>query len=428
MSPGSDEDEYRNPPRAKPARPKSFDQGSTFYPNPAPRNTSAGKARAKAGSGNSKRGYEPPDGQERIAEGPRLWERILFGRVSSGQLAQFCRQFAAYLHAGVDLNRTLSSLEEQFRSTALGPVIGRLRTQIRAGRTLEEAMAREPRVFGGMFLSMIKVAEARGGVPETLKMLAHHYEARQRLVRQARSAMIYPILVIMMASAVVALLSIKILPIFAAILKDIAGRAQLPFASRALMAFSSFIQLGGWWLFPIVMIGVPVLLFKAYGTQAGKSLMDGIALRAPVLGLLCRKLDMARFSRTLAVLLEAGLDLKSSLELTADVVVMSPIRRALRDARPRIMAGKDLSAILRQSRQFPADVLAVVSSGEETGKLPEALAHLADDYDEQVSVMVKNLGQLVQPLVIFFLGAIVLFIILAVFLPLIQLITTLSSP
>src|SRR5262249_57933826 len=128
------------------------------------------------------------------------------------------------------------------------------------------------------------------------------------------------------------------------------------------------------------------------------------------------------------VLLDAGVDMSSSIDLTADVMAMSPIRRAVRAARAKIIAGNELSTILDESRQFYPDVIAVVSSGEETGKLPESLAHLADDYDEQVSTLVASLGQLIQPLLIIALGGIVLFIILAVILPLIQMITSLAAP
>jgi type II secretory pathway component PulF len=365
---------------------------------------------------------------ERPAEGPRWFERILFGRVSSGQLAQFSRQFGHYLNAGVDFTRSLSGLERQFRGTALGPVLARMQQAIRAGSTLEEAMAREPQVFGPMYLAMIKVAEARGGVPETLKMLAHHYEARQRLIRQARSAMIYPTIVLVVAGVVIALISIFLLPVLAGFLRDLTHGAQLPFASEALLAFSSFVKWAGWWLIPVVMIGTPILLLRAYKTRGGKALMDRVALRIPVLGTLCRKLDTCRFARTLSVLLDAGVDVSSSIDLTADVLVMSPIRKAVRSARAKIIGGKELSTILEESRQFDQDVITIVNSGEETGKLPENLAHLADDYDEQVTLMVKNLGQLVQPIIMVILGGIVLFIILAVLLPIIQAITSLAAP
>jgi type IV pilus assembly protein PilC len=310
----------------------------------------------------------------------------------------------------------------------LGPILGRIQLSIRRGTTLEEAMAREPQAFGPMFLSMIKVAEARGGVPETLKMLAQHYEARQRLLRTARSAMIYPVIVITVASVVVALVSIFLLPQFARTLKDIVGNKNLPLPSEILMAFSGFVQYIGWWLIPVAMISTPFLLLYIYKTPAGKAVMDRMALATPVFGSLFRKLDTSRFARTLSVLLNAGVDVGSSIDMTADVLRMSPIRRAVRSARPKIIAGEELSGILDDTRQFTPDVISVIASGEETGKLPESLAHLADDYDEQVEIMVANLGHLVQPLIIVVLGAMVLFIILAVFLPIIQMISSLAAP
>ena len=198
-------------PRRSRGRAARIREYSTFRPNPAGPN-GGDKPRAPKKT----RSLNPlAENFERPAGGPTWWERILLGRVSTGQLAQFCRQFAAYLAAGVDFTKSLSSLERQFSGTALGPILGRIQLAIRRGSTLEEAMAREPQAFGPMFLSMIKVAEARGGVPETLKMLAQHYEARQRLIRTARSAMIYPVIVITVASVVVALISIFLLPKFA---------------------------------------------------------------------------------------------------------------------------------------------------------------------------------------------------------------------
>jgi type II secretory pathway component PulF len=288
-------------------------------------------------------------------------------------------------------------------------------------------MARETSTFSPMYLSMIRVAEARGGVPETLKMLSQSLEARQRLIRQARSALIYPTIVLLLAGAVATLLSIFVLPLFADLLKDISRKMTLPLASRALMSFSDFVRFAGWWLMPLALIASPFLLIKLYRTPPGKALMDRAVLWMPVFGLLCRKLDTSRFARTMSVLLDAGLDFASSIDLTADVVVMTPIRNAVRSVKDKVLAGRDLSSTLDATRQFSPDVIAVVATGEETGKLPESLAHLADEYDEQIAVMVKNLGQLVQPLVTILLGVIVLFIILAVILPIIQLISNLAQ-
>jgi type IV pilus assembly protein PilC len=410
-------------PAVVPDRESSGKEYGTYRPNPAG-SSAAGKSR-----GSKKPGSRDPLAEkfEAPVGGPTWWERILFGSVSTGQLAQFCRQFGSYLQAGVDLTKSLASLERQFSGTALGPILGRLQTSIRRGSTLEAAMAREPQAFGTMFLSMIKVAETRGGVPETLKMLAQHYEARQRLLRQARSAMIYPVIVMTVASVVVALITIFLLPVFASTLKDIAGNRPLPLPSQVLLAISGFVKYIGWWLIPAVMVGIPILLFNVYKTPPGKAVMDRFVLATPVFGTLCRKLDTTRFARTLSVLLDAGVDVGNSIDLTADVLRMTPIREAVRSTREKIIEGKELSGVLDRTRQFSPDVIAVIETGEETGKLPESLAHLADDYDEQVSTMVANLGHLVQPFMIVFLGGIVLFIILAVLMPIIEIISTLAG-
>ena len=436
---GSSQPRRPRPPAGAPKRPGAQPppvpqtgdpDGTTFRPNPARPGSSsrtAAGAGAKSAKGTRSTQFDS-EHREPLAPGPKWWERIFFGRVSSGQLAQFCRQFASYLNAGVDYSRTFSSLEKQFAGSALGPAVGRMRLAIKGGSTLEEAMDREPQIFGTMFLSMIRVAEARGGVPETLRMMGNHYEARQRLIRQARSAMIYPVIVLTMAGGVIALLTLVLLPMFASMLKDIDRKNQLPLPSRALIAFSNFVSWVGWWLIPLVLVGTPFLIYRFYKTAPGKALIDRLILRTPVFGALCRKLDISRFARTLSTLLDAGVDVGSSIDLTAGVLAMTPISQAVRAAKDKVMQGKELSVALVPSGQFSPDVIAVLQTGEETGKVPESLNHLADDYEEQVSGMVKNLGHLIQPLLVVILGGVVFFIILAVFLPYLQMITSLASP
>jgi type II secretory pathway component PulF len=411
MSRVPEEPEPPRRPRPKPARPAG---SSTFRPNP-----NAGRPRAVRD--------DPRD----LEDEPRVskpGQAIVFGQVNSGTLALFCRQFASYLDAGVDLMKALSSLETQYARTALGPVIGRIILSVRRGDSMTAAVQREPKAFDTLFVSMIQVAEARGGMPETLRMLSKHYEARQRLIRQARSAMIYPIAVLLVASGVVAMLTLWLLPKFIDMLRELPGQgASLPWPSRVLMAFSGFVQALGWWLIPLVMIGGPLLLLWIYRTRSGKRIIDSLIIRVPVFGLLLRKIDTTRFSRTLGTLLGSGVDVGSSIDLTGEVMRLEPLRRAVLDARPFIMDGGPLSEALQKSRWFGPDVIAVVESGEETGKLPESLERLGDDYEEQVSYMVRNMGQLVQPLIIIFLGGLVLFIILAVLLPYIALLSNLSA-
>ena len=404
--------------KSKPRTAESnFEPESTFRPNPK-RTTS--KKRTREGDAS-----EPRRG---TGDTPNWWERIVFGSVGSGQLAQFCRQFSSYLHSGVDISKSLVSLQGQFARTALGPVIGRLSQSVKRGDTMTEAMKREPRVFDALFLGMIQVAEARGGIPETLRNLSKHYESRQRLIRQARSAMIYPIAVILVASAVVALITIVILPMFASMLKDIAGHGgELPLPSRVLMGFSDFVRSVGWFVIPTVMIGTPIVLLQMYKTKPGKDVMDRIAMRIPVFGGLLKKLDVTRFARTLGALLDAGVDVGSSLTLTSDVLRLTPYKKAVAEIRDDVIHGEEMSVALDKTGQFTPDVIAILNSGEETGKLPESLESLANEYEEQVEYTVKNLGQLVQPLLMIFMGGIVLFIILAVFLPYISMITSLAK-
>lgn len=192
------------------------------------------------------------------------------------------------------------------------------------------------------------------------------------------------------------------------------------------MAFSGFVQALGWWLIPLVVIGGPLLLLFLYRTEAGKHVVDRLVIRIPVFGLLLKKIEITRFARTLATLLDSGVDVGTSIDLTANIMRLEPLRRAVLDARPFIMDGGELSEALLKSRRFGPDVIAVIESGEETGKLHEGLQRLADDYEEQVSYMVRNMGQLVQPLIMILLGGLVLFIILAVILPYIAILQGLS--
>lgn len=413
--------------RPKPARPPrdseiAGDEPTTFRPaGPA-----ADPIRAPIGSSGRSASQKAPREE---TGGPGLFERVVFGSVTAGHLASFCRQGAQYLDAGVDLIKALGALQKQFARTALGPVIGRLEAAVRRGDELAEAMAREPRAFDTLFLSMVRVAEARGGLPETLRRMGEHYEARRRLIRQARSALIYPAFLIVVGLAVGWLLTAFVLPKFVDLLADMTrGRAaDLPGPTRALIAISRFIQWIGWWAIPLATVGGVFLLLRFYRTPPGKAALDELLLMVPGLGELIRCLDTARFARTLAALLDAGVDYGQSLDLTAEVVQTSPLRRAVKAARTEVMEGTELSAALEASRRFPHDVVAIVGTGEATGKLPESLDKLADGYEEKVEVMVKSLASLVKPLIVLVLGGIVFFIVLAFISAYISVITGLAG-
>ena len=277
-------------------------------------------------------------------------------------------------------------------------------------------MAASRRLLTRLFLSMIKVAEARGGIPETLRMLSRHYEARQSLIRQARSAMIYPIIVLLVATCVVALMTIWLLPMF---ISHAQGHrrpnAILPLPSRdpdGLQRLRAEARL---------VAGAPGRDRRPAGRlpdlpDHGRQAHDGrVALWVPVLGMLLRKIDTTRFARTLASLLGAGVDIGSSLDLTADVMQLDPFRRTIRkatasgDGRERAERGPERLAPVRPRCHRHHQL------GRGDRQAPREPGELADDYEEQVAYMVKNMGQLIQPLLMVVLGGIVLFIILAFF-------------
>jgi type II secretory pathway component PulF len=201
----------------------------------------------------------------------------------------------------------------------------------------------------------------------------------------------------------------------------------LPGPTRLLVDITHFMIRLGWWLVPALLVGGTFALLRAYRTPAGKAAIDEVGLHLPVLGKLLQKIDTTRFARTLSALMGAGVDLNQSLKLTGDVLRLTPYHRAIERARAAAAEGVELSESLRASRRFGPDVIAIVESGEETGKLPESLHHLADDYEEQVTYMVKNLGQLVQPIITLGLGGLVGFIAVAFILAYLSLLTSAGS-
>jgi type II secretory pathway component PulF len=407
-------------PRPKP-KVKAKGEGTPSAPAAA-----AGAARSTAARKRS--GEEAGDRVRVDAGGPGWVERVVLGRVSNGSLGLFCKQLATYLDSGVDILKALGSLEEQFARSAIGPVIGRIRQRIKGGMTLSAAMGREEGVFDRLTMSMIRVAEAHGGLPEVLRELSRHYEARQRLFRQARSALIQPAIVLTIAAGVIGLLSYFVLPKMVDLLRDAAGKsAELPGPTKLLIAFSDFVVAMGWWLVPAAVIGGGIFLVKFYKTDAGKSLLDGLALRVPVVGGLLRKIDTTRFARTLSTLLGAGVGVGDSMALTAEAQMLEPYRKVVGGLRREVLEGQELSEGLRRSGRFDRDVIERVAAGEHTGRLPEMLAHIAEDYEEQVEHMVKNLGQLIQPLLILVVGGFVFFIIVAFVMAYVSILTSLSA-
>jgi type II secretory pathway component PulF len=299
--------------------------------------------------------------------------------------------------------------------TALAPVLERLRAAVREGQSIGDAAAREPQAFDRLFLSLVRVGEERGGLPEMLKRLARLYEARERMSRQARSALIYPTIVVIVTIAVGALLTMFVLPALVSILRDLSRNrnVELPAPTRLLISISDFMQAVGWWLVPAASVVGVLLLRRWYRTPAGKAALDRLLLRVPVVGRLVSLIDSARFARTLGDLMGAGVGVDRSLRLTSEVVEFVPYREAVESVRRAVKQGSEWAPAVRGTGRFEPDLAAFIETGEETGNLPETLRKAADDYEDRIESMIKNLGALVQPLITIVLGGIVGFVLIA---------------
>ena len=418
-----------NPARKKPTpRPGPYDDVLADPIDAAP-DPEEGPVRPKAAS-KPKSKPKPQADEPRESGGWKSFgETMLIGGVRAGDLAVFCRQFGVYLDSGVGILKALASLRKQVAGTPMGPVVERMGVAIKRGETLADAAAKEPQAFDEMAISMLRVAEARGGMPETLKRLANHYDARQRFWRQARSAMIYPAVTILIALVVGGLLTIFVLPKLVEILEDtVRGRGvDLPGPTKLLMAISHFVKDAGWWLLPLLFVAGIFGFIRAYRTKATKQWIDEVIIRLPGLGGLVQLIDHGRFARTLSDLLEAGVDINSSLSLSADVLQFEPNRKAVSTSRAAVLKGSELAPALRTTRRFAPDMLAFVETGEETGQLPESLARVANDYEDRADSLIKNIGDVIKPLLMIVVGAIVGFIVVAFLMAYVAVLTSLMS-
>jgi len=350
------------------------------------------------------------------------------GRIDSNTLARFCRLWSQSLSGGVDLNRTLATLEQRFGQSGLGSALGVVRRSLQGGATLVEALE-DSGAFDSFFVSLMRVAEARGGYAETLRELADHYERRHRLIRTARGALIQPAIVLALAFLVTILVASLALPAFASLLTDLGDPNGLPWVSRALIALSDFMTVFGWWLIPAGVIGLVLLGRLWYATPPGKASLDALAARLPVFGGLARLIDKVRFARSLSVLLDGGLPPDQALELTAGTLNLTGSQRIVEDLRQAVLDGEEMSPVLRIRAEdwWGPELADVVENGEETGQLPEALARQAKVDEHDLEQRVKNLSTLVKPLITIALGLLVLFIVLAVVVPYISVLQNLAG-
>jgi len=364
--------------------------------------------------------------QKTVAKaGAKKEKRKLFGgKVKLQHLCIFCRQFATMINAGVSLVRCLAVLEVQTQSPKLKEIIRDIQTQVEGGSTLSKSVAKYPLVFSNLFIGLIRAGEVGGVLDESLDRLATFLEADMTLRRKVKSAMTYPTLVLIAAVGIVTFLVTFILPKFMAIFEDFG--VTLPAPTAFLMALSKFMT-SRWY----IMVGGIVVFKVAFGkytrTKTGKRQWDWLKLKLPIFGGLNHKIAVARFSRTLSTLMTSGVPILQAMETVAGAIDNDILSSAILDARSAIREGERIGAPLERSGLFPPMVVQMISIGEETGALDQMLEKIADFYESEVEAQLEGLAAALEPLLIVFLGGIVGFIVVAMFLPLISIISSLSE-
>jgi len=344
-------------------------------------------------------------------------------RVSAKSLAVFTRQFSVMIDAGLPLVQCLDILGSQEEDKNFAAVIAATRADVEAGLSLADAMRRHPKTFDPLFTNMIAAGEAGGILDTILKRLATYIEKAVKLAGQVKSAMIYPIAVICIAGIVVGVILWKVIPTFANLFEGLG--AELPLPTRVVIAMSNGLVT----YFPIVLVGGGAAVYgvkRYYGTDGGRHVIDGGLLKAPVLGNILRRIAVARFCRTLSTLISSGVPILDGLEITARTSGNAIVEDAVMTTRKSIERGETISAPLKETAVFPAMVTQMIGVGEATGALDTMLAKIADFYEEEVDAAVAGLLTLLEPIMIAVLGVIVGGIVIAMYLPIFDLISKLT--
>lgn len=344
--------------------------------------------------------------------------------VPAKNLAVFTRQFSVMIDAGLPLVQCLDLLGRQEPNKHFAAAILKVREDVEGGAALADAMKRHPKVFDALYANMIAAGEAGGILDTILKRLAVYIEKNVKLKGDVKSAMIYPVAVIVIAALVVAAILWKVIPTFATLFAGLG--AQLPLPTRVVIAASGIVVSWGW-LMVIALVAAGWLVRRYYATTAGRYRIDGLLLKAPVLGGVLRKVSVARFCRTLSTLLSSGVPILDGLDITARTSGNAIVEEAIQKTRTGIERGETVSAPLRETNVFPSMVVQMINVGETTGALDTMLSKIADFYEEEVDAAVAGLLTLLEPVMIAFLGVVVGGIVIAMYLPIFDLISKLSN-
>ena len=350
------------------------------------------------------------------------------GRVKVKHITQFARQLSTLQDAGLPILRSLRILEEQQKSGTFKRIIGYVADDIEGGSTLSEALGKYPRAFDRLLVSMVAAGETGGVLDLILARVADFMEKAQKLKSRVKGAMIYPIVVLSAAFLILLGLMLFVVPSFESALTEMTDGGQLPKITRIVLAVSGWIALQYGWA---VLIGVPfaIIFFLRIVRRfwIGRFILDTIKLKVPVVGQLTNKVSVTRWTRTLGTLISAGVPILDAINVTRETAGNEVFAKMLGNVHNSIRQGDTFASPLKQSKTVDSIVCNMVAVGEETGDLDKMLMKVAENFDEQVDVLVGSLMSMLEPIMIVVLGSMVMTIVLAIFAPMIQIITNLSA-
>ncbi|MCX6968056.1 MAG: type II secretion system F family protein [Verrucomicrobia bacterium] len=342
-------------------------------------------------------------------------------KVSDSDLVLFTRQLATMVEAGLPLLTALTALYEQSdprKQAGLRYVVGEIMARVQQGETFNEAIAKQPKIFSRLYISMVKAGETGGMLSDILDRLAGFLESASRLTKKVKSAMTYPVIVILIALSITTFLIVKVVPTFGGIFSEFG--AKLPAPTQFLIDVSDAIR--GSWVWIVLVIGGTIYGIRHFlSTQVGTELWDRYQLKLPVMGPLVHKICMSRFARTFAQLIRSGVPILEVMSIVGETSGNTMVERAIKGVAEEVEKGDGLGAAMSRQTIFPPIMLRMVSAGEATGKIDAMLEKMADFWDEEIEAMLDALTSLIEPFLIVFLGVVVGGIVIAMFLPIFKL-------
>ena len=347
-------------------------------------------------------------------------------RVKAKELTLFTRQLATLVDAGLPLLRGLRVLHRQTNNSTLKNALQSMGESVESGSTFSEALSLHPRIFDNLYVNMVRAGEAGGVLELVLTRLAEFMEKSEKIKNKVKSAMTYPIVVLVAAVGITGFLLMTVIPKFEEIFLDLLEGKSLPAITRFVIAASNLLK--NYFLVVAGVVAAIVILIRIWAaTKGGRLVMDHVKTRLPVFGTLIRRTAIARFTRTLGTLMASGVPVLQALTIVRDTSGNAVYAAALQRVHDSVKEGETMAAPMEQTKAFPPMVISMVEVGEETGALPDMLTRIADTYEDEVDNAVAALTSILEPIMIIFLAVIVGTIVIAMFLPLVSIITTLGG-